>query len=193
MKKGLLFFALVIFASAISYAQTDQGGMMVGGSLGISSTSYEGSTTKSSSFNFSPSFGYFISDNLAIGAGLGFGSNTTKAGAVKSTSSSFAFGPFARYYKFTSNENFAFYGQASLMIGSGKSAADVKSGSTTFAISPGFSYFLNEHWGLDFQFNLLSLNVYEPNKDANDDKTTTINFGVNSFDPSIGIRYYFGN
>jgi outer membrane protein len=193
MKKGLLFFAVVMFAATLSNAQTDQGGMMVGGGIGVSSSSEEGSTAKTTSFGFRPNFGYFISDNLVIGAELGIGSTTTKLGAAKATSSSFDFGPFARYYKFTSNENFAFYGEASLMIGSNKSAADVKSGTTTFAVSPGFAYFLNEHWGIDFQFSLLAVEVDEPNKDANDDKTTTVYFGVNTFNPSLGIRYYFGN
>jgi outer membrane protein len=103
----LLLSALVI--SSVS-AQTSHGNMMVGGALSFSTTSYQGnSDLGNSSTTFSPGFGYFVIDNLAVGANIGFSGSTNDTGGTKTERTSFSFGPFARYYKFTSNENFAFF------------------------------------------------------------------------------------
>lgn len=87
MKK--MFIAAVLLTSVSStFAQTDKGDWLVGGTLGFT-------TTKgNSNFNLSPSAGYFFADNFAAGANvdLKFG----KLGDVKSTE--FGIGPFARYY-----------------------------------------------------------------------------------------------
>lgn len=200
MKKVTFLFALMsalVITSA--NAQTSQGNMMVGGTLSFSNTSQEGSSDAgSSSTTFSPSFGYFVIDNLAVGANIGFTSGTTDTGATKTEANTFSFGPFARYYKFTSNDKFAFFGQASLTLSSTKTETtppgnEVKNGSTTFAISPGFAYFFNEHWALDFSITGLSIRSNDPNKDADDDKTTTIQFNISSLSPQLGFRYHFGN
>jgi hypothetical protein len=118
-------------------------------------------------------------------------------GAENLKSSAFAIGPFARYYKYTSNENFAFFGQASFLFGSGKTeltgGGDVKRSFISFDVSPGFSYFFTDHWALDFSLSLLSISSTDPNKDADDDNVTTVEFGVQSFSPSLGFRYHFGN
>lgn len=171
--------------------------MMVGGTLSLSSTSYQSnSDLGSSGITFSPGFGYFVADNLVVGANLGIGSSTTDTGLTKTQTTDLSFGPFARYYKFTSNDKFAFYGQASLTLASSKRdetpGDELKSGSTTFAISPGFSYFFNEHWALDFNIRGFEIKSSDPNKDADDDKSTSVVFNVSSFSPTLGFRYHFG-
>lgn len=89
----------MIAAGAASYAQTEAGSIMLGGSLGFGtsggSTEISGATAgnsttdapKTKSFSFSPSGAYFIIDNLAVGAGVSFGtsSNTTKKSFNKTT------------------------------------------------------------------------------------------------------------
>ncbi|MBT1696743.1 outer membrane beta-barrel protein [Fulvivirgaceae bacterium PWU4] len=198
MKKVTILFLLMSALVITSVnAQTSQGNMMVGGTLSLYTTSYQGnSDLEESGTTFSPSFGYFVTDNLAVGASLGFSSSTDDNGVSKTERSSFSFGPFARYYKFTSNDKFAFFGQASFTIGSGKTditpGGETKTGTTTFAISPGFAYFFNEHWALDFAISGFAIQSYDPNKDADDDKNTTILFGVSSFSPTLGFRYHFG-
>ena len=91
--------------------------MMLGGTVEFSSRSHQsGSLSDASGFTFAPSFGYFIVDNLAAGAVITLESSRLGTGAAKTVNSSFGFGPFVRYYKFTSNEKFAFFGNAERIV-----------------------------------------------------------------------------
>lgn len=81
----------MVAAGAAAYAQISAGSMMLGGTIGFGTGSSKTETTgssipalnvsvdgpSSSSFNISPTFGYFIQDNLAVGASLNFGTGTT--------------------------------------------------------------------------------------------------------------------
>lgn len=176
-------------------AQTKSGNMMIGGGFSIASQTRQNSDTKYSRFNFTPSFGYFVVDNFAIGAMLSLGSETNDNGTSKTVATSFSLGPVARYYMFTSNDKFAFYGQALILFGSSSynntPAPDSKSSSIYFNVSPGFAYFFNEHWALELQLEGLAISSSDPDKDNNDDKSTYVSFGVNSFNPTLGFRYHF--
>jgi outer membrane protein len=85
MKKNFLLVALLF--SAIITAQTEKGTFAISGKtgLGFNSTTvkYEngGNTTngpKTNSFNISPSFGYFVIDNLSLGLDFNYTTVTTK-------------------------------------------------------------------------------------------------------------------
>lgn len=194
-KSFILVFALVI-ATTIVDAQTSSGNMMVGGSINFSSSSREGGSLKDySDFSFSPSFGYFISDNLAIGTSLTIATSRIGTGSAKSTSNSFGLGPFARYYKFTSHESLAFFGQAGLSFLSGKT--DPAFGNVTnnnaisFSIFPGAAYFLNEHWAMELSITGFRVESSDPDTDRPNDKTTTVDFSIHSLSPALGLRYHF--
>src|SRR5688572_6190569 len=129
----LALFALILTCSYLQ-AQTTKGNMMVGGTLSFTKeTPQDDGDTQYSSAVFYPSFGYFVSDNLAVGASLAIVSETSKNTNSKDVYSAFGFGPFARYYKFTSNENFAFFGQAQLLFVSG-SEKDTQINTPTTAV-----------------------------------------------------------
>jgi outer membrane protein len=172
--------------------------MMIGG--GISNTSFSqgeaANDFRTGSFTFSPSFGYFVSDNLAVGAELSISSGYSEVNDVRNNNSSLGFGPFIRYYKFTSNEQFAFFGDASILIGGGKQENGQndpnKTGFFRFAISPGFTYFFNPHWALELSVAGISFQAVDPNKDNDNDEQRNFTFNVNSFSPNLGIRYHFG-
>jgi outer membrane protein len=198
MKKTITVICL-LFTVTVGYvkAQTSAGNMMVGGGFSIESESQQSnSDVGSSSVTFTPNFGYFIADGFALGLSLNIGSSTVDEGADKTKYSTLAVGPYARYYKFTSNENFAFFGQATFLVGS--TNVDVTPGGerkgsfVQFAISPGFSYFFNKHWALDLQLQGLVVTSEDPNKDNDDDKYSSVSFGLNSFNPTLGFRYHFG-
>jgi outer membrane protein len=199
MKKvTFLFLLLSVFVVSRTSAQISKGNMMVGGTLSLYTTSLEGNSDyESSGTEFSPSFGYFIADKLAVGGELTFIAATNDNGANKTETTYFGFAPFARYYKVTSNENFAFFAQARLRFLSGKidttPGGETKSSRTTFAISPGFAYFFNKHWAVDFSIAGLVIDSSDPDKDADNNKTTTIQFGLSSLSPSLGFKYHFGN
>ena len=196
MNKSLILLCAFAAVTTWGYAQTSAGSMMVGGTIEFSSQSREGgSANDGSSFGFSPSFGYFISDNLAVGASLFLGSSRSGTANVKTTSNYFGLGPFARYYLFTSNEQFGFFGQASLNFQTGRTDPPFGEVNNTrhisFALQPGAAYFLNEHWAIELMITGFVVSSTDPDTDNNDDKVTNVNFGLSSFSPALGFRYHF--
>jgi hypothetical protein len=130
MKSLLLvaFFAVVAFSS---YGQTEQGRYLIGGDLPFAAQFNNGSGV-----SLSPSFGYFIMDNFAIGGLVNvnsFGGGT-----------SYALGPLARYYFDTGNDKLKPFGQAFLGLKGG-------GGSTGLGVNlgGGLAIFLNEHVALE--------------------------------------------
>jgi outer membrane protein with beta-barrel domain len=200
MKYIVLFLLTACLTITISVkAQTTSGNMMLGGTLSFYSTSIQGASDyKNTGTSFSPSFGYFIADNIAVGGNISIGSATTDNGFSKTVQTSFGIGPFARYYKFTSSENFAFFAQAQILYSSGKTkvtpaGTDSKSSTISFSVAPGFAYFFTKHWAFDLSISGLVIRSYDPNTDANGDKESTIQLNLSSLSPSIGLRYHFGN
>lgn len=194
--KKLFTFIAVSLSAYHTYPQTQAGNMMLGGSVFISSQSNQNNSASYSALSFSPSFGYFLQDNLAIGATILIGSVTTESFGSKGVTTDFGLGPFVRYYKFTSNENFAFFGQAQVLFVSRKDddlqGGGNKSSTMSLGLSPGFAYFATPHWAIDFSVTALSISSIDPNRDADNDKTTTFDLNI-SLAPSLGIRYHFGN
>ena len=66
--KKILFAAAIVLGSIGAKAQ--QGSWYAGGNVGLSSSSVKNSDTKSSSWNFSPEVGTFLTDNVQLGVGL---------------------------------------------------------------------------------------------------------------------------
>jgi len=194
-KISIVVFALVVFTTCV-HAQTSSGNMMLGGSLDFSSVSREsGNANDVSSITFSPSFGYFVSDKLAVGTSLTLSSTRSGTGAGKTINTSFGLGPFARYYMFTSNENFAFFGQAGLSFASGKTdpaaGGVTKNSSISFSVFPGAAYFFNEHWALELSITGFAISSVDPNTANANDKITRVDFDIYSFSPALGVRYHF--
>lgn len=199
MKKVLsISVLLTVLSLSCVFAQVSSGTKMIGG--GVAFTSYNEETGassdfKSSGFSLEPSLGYFVSENLAVGLNLGFESSIQDNGFSKERFSGFSVGPFARLYKFTSNDKFAFFGEAAVLFGSQKNDPDgpgeTKSSSLNFSISPGFAYFFNEKWVIDLKLRGISFTSVDPNKDVDNDKESIFIFGPNSFNPSLGFRFLF--
>lgn len=195
MKKILVIITLVS-VSFFAKAQTSAGNMMLGGTVAVTSTNYGGTANaSSSSFTLNPSFGYFVKDNFVVGANLSLSSGKDNNGVTQIRSNSFGFGPFARLYKFTSSEQFAFFANASFNFGANRvdNGNNInKVNTVTFAVSPGFAYFFNEHWAAELAISGLSIQNSK-NPDASGAGTTYVYFGISSFNPSLGLRYHFGN
>ena len=195
--KKLFFTVLLAVTSLLVKAQTGAGSFVVGGGFDYSSTKPENSNnTKTTNVSLEPSVGYFVIDNLSVGLNFGISSTKNTSAAGTSKTSDFYVGPFVRYYIFTSNENFAFYGQADFNISAGKTTAingnETKSSQFDIGVRPGFSYFFNKHWATELGFQGIRYTSYDPNTSTNDDKQNTFEFGFNSLTPSsLGIRYYF--
>jgi outer membrane protein len=196
MNKSFIVLCALVLAATWVNAQTSSGSMMLGGGLNFSSSSSQtGSNNDQNSVAFSPGFGYFIGDNFAVGTTLYLASSRSGTGANKTVQSAFGLGPFARYYLFTSNDRFAFFGQAQLVFSTSKydpPAGNVTKGNEiSFALSPGAAFFFNEHWALEFSIRGFALTSGDPNTNNDDDKYTEVELGLNSFSPSLGFRYHF--
>ncbi|MBT1708519.1 outer membrane beta-barrel protein [Fulvivirgaceae bacterium PWU5] len=202
MKKLFLICVLAAGMAGYAQAQTTAGNMMLGGTFMYRSEKQEtpAEDAKRNTFTFAPQFGYFVADNLAVGLGLDLTTvKIDQPDGDEDKSTEFLFEPFARYYMFTSNDKFAFYAEGALGFGSTKVEPDgddeQKSSMFRFRVSPGFSYFFNEKWALDFQLSGISYTSENPNtdSDADDDKINTFEFGVSSLSPQLGFRYFIGN
>lgn len=148
---------------------------MIGGTAGFNNTNF-GNDVKVTDINLSPNLGYFIIDNLAVGAGVGLNSSTSeKLGDV----SSFALTPFARYY-FLGSGDVRLFGQGRFGFGSQK-VGDLDAQSfTTWGLGAGLNYFLNNNVALEALLGYDSRKVKDAANPAN-------GFGLN-----IGVQAFIG-
>ncbi|MEJ0033620.1 MAG: outer membrane beta-barrel protein [Bacteroidota bacterium] len=161
MKRIVTVLAFALICSG-AYAQFNQGRWLAGGSVGLSTNTNKfettnSTTTNSNSVNFSisPDVGYFVIDNLAVGAALDLSASSTKnkgTGGGKSSSSSVTLAPFVRYYY----QNY--FAQLQVGFGSGSSkytpdnsttAIKTKDGLFGWGLAAGYAYFLNDYVAIE--------------------------------------------
>ncbi len=134
--KKVLFIVALVAASFAGTAQTSKSTWMLGGDAGFASKE---SVT---SWNVSPNIGYFVMDNLAIGANIDL--KDDESGSTTN------FGPFVRYYFTSLGKSAKLYGNAGANFGD----------ETTFKGAVGVAYFLNSSVALE------TAAYYENNTDA---------------------------
>lgn len=194
--------ALIALAGAMSLsqlnAQVEQGTLIIGGSIGINNSS---STTtfgeedpvdgpKYSDLSIMPHVMYCLSDNFAVGIGIGYGSYSVQTmggfeGDVELTDkeTSFSFTPMARYY-FVNDDRFMVWGALGIGIGMGTytdefteldedlneivSSEEAKISTMNIAVGPGASIMLGEKITLDFSFGSLGYSSYKMFDDGTD-------------------------
>lgn len=142
MKKIIIsFFCLSL--GLITKAQTEKGDWMVGGNFGLNTSD------NNTLISFTPSAGYFIVNNLALGGN--FLLNSAKSGNNKTTT--FGVGPFARYY-FTSQTQIVrpilqgSFNYTSTKTKIGNSASSTNTGSNYF-IGGGAAAFISRNVSID--------------------------------------------
>lgn len=193
--KQLVTIALLGLASTTSFGQTPltKGKGLLTGSIGYHYQSY-GNQNSLSVFNFSPSIGVFVADNLVLGANLVI-QTTSQSQYVYSpigspsssefTSTAFAVGPFARYYHFVGGDKFAFFGQGGLGY---LRARDVGFGNANqgyLSLTPGITFFPISRFGIEGSLRGLSFTT-----DFNN--TSVLDLGISLQDIQLGAVYYFG-
>lgn len=146
MKKLLLSTLLVLACSfGVATAQLQQGSTLVGG--GIGSIDFGLGSASNFNINLTPRVGYFIQDNVAIGAKV----NLSYTG-VKDGDDTFGYGlnGFGRYY-FGDNEFDTLLKNGRWFIEAGLGIAGLNNAPVGFNVNfgPGYSYFLNEHVAIE--------------------------------------------
>jgi hypothetical protein len=204
MKTKFLFilsFLTFSFANA-QQAEADQemnsakgvtfqsGDMFLEGSIKISTGGDE------DYYGFSPKFGYFLNDKVAIGAKLNYESSETEATDTKINV--FGVGAFARYYFLELDQKrFKAFGEAGLGFGSNKTefqGVEDTDNSITADLNIGLNYFITKNIAVTFTLaNVLSYNSVSPeNGPSSDTFNLNINLFKNIFDqPEFGLLYRF--
>jgi hypothetical protein len=197
MKKIITVLAFALICSG-AFAQFNQGRYLVGGSLGFSTTTSKSKTdnstntqSHSTSFFLSPNVGYFVIDNLAVGAGLGLSVGTSKGdgnNTSKNTSTSVTLSPFVRYYL---DQGIFFQGQVGFGSSSNKyketgsnTTITTKNGVFNWALAAGYAYFLNDFVAVEPMVGFRSQS--SKNKDLD---VKSINSGIFL---NVGLQVYLG-
>lgn len=200
--KKLLFSIAALAAFGFAQAQEgtatsgfSKGDVFVSGAVGYSSE--ETVDLKTTEFQIVPRVGYFVSENFAIGAQLGYISReyplSTEFGYVDVKNSGFQAGAFARYYS-TPASAFSFFGQLSATYASVKTEVDggedFKTNGFEFGVAPGISYFVSDHIALETTFGMLGYSSVKPDVDGAE-STDTFNLNLDLTNVTFGIIYKF--
>src|SRR5690554_452060 len=203
--KKLILSAMAVFALSFAHAQEEEstfgfgeGNIFVEGNIGFGSTNDKNTETKTSNFNFAPKAGYFISDDLAVGLDLGFGSNKTEvAGTETVKTSTVGFGAFARYYFLELGERFKTYGEFGIGYATtNDKIAEAKVNALGAGATLGINYFVTENFAINFA--LADILTYTSAK-GDWDGAKAVNefgFGVGQFNnffatAQFGLTYKF--
>lgn len=197
MKNCILFLFLSLF-SLPGFSQISQGNVVLSGTVSYRSINEQGFDDNPVSRNISivPSVGYFVSDQLSLGLGIGYSSSKNKGINVESTTNFFVIVPNGRYYVPIADGTFYFFGEAALSLAFGTTkreepTVETESDLTVYdiSLSPGFAFFPSENWSIDFSFRGIGLNVENPEGD--DNNTSTFDFAFDAFSPSLSFSYFF--
>lgn len=171
--KKVIFTLVIAAASFAANAQTAQGNWLIGGGAGFSSGKYSGGSSSVSNFFLAPNAGYFVADDIAVGAEIAFMSQT---GGY----SSFGASPFVRYYFLPIGDAAKLLAHGSFGFGSSKDGEGEESvSSTNWKLAAGPAFFLNPNVALE------ALLYYNSNK-AKDIPA------YNTFGVSIGFQIHLG-
>ncbi|MBL6448881.1 porin family protein [Fulvivirga sp. 29W222] len=195
MKKTLLTGIIMIAGACFAQAQTEQGGILAGGSVSMDFENNKleaGSTTvdrgNTFSVSFNPNVGYFFMDGLAGGLELEISSSTFTEDQTdfETKFSTFNFGPFVKYY-----HSSGLFGLGRFGVGSAKEVDEdaggtdeTKFGVFTWRLGAGYALFLNDNVSLEPMLSYGSYNF--TNKDS-DPEVKTID---NSLRISVGFQIF---
>ncbi|WP_299885694.1 outer membrane beta-barrel protein [uncultured Lacinutrix sp.] len=204
MKKLLFTAAIAVLGFTSVNAQEDssskggfeKGDVFISGSVGFGSESQ--ADDKTNGFTIAPRVGFFVSENIAVGAQLSYGSFTDETKVADTTiedkDTTFGAGVFGRYY-FTPDSQFSIFGELAAGISSTKNEqtgvdVDAKSNGFNIGIAPGISYFVSNNIALEASFGVLGYSSDKADFDGAEARNN-FNFGVNLSDINFGIIYKF--
>jgi hypothetical protein len=198
--KKVLFTAAALFAFGFANAQEEaaesanggfaKGNIFMSGTVGFDSD--KTGTYKMNSFEIAPRVGFFVTDNIAIGAKIGFGSMVeSSAGVDTDDMSTLTAGAFARYY-FTPANDFSVFGQLGFDYMSSKD--NMPNGLTYTGIGSGvglgINYFLSSNFAIEATWAGLGFTTFD---NGGNGAVTSDSFGLNVDMSSInfGLLYKF--
>ncbi len=209
----LLLFSFVVISTCS--AQIPSGTLFVGGSASFSSNSSKNNQnpditykTKSTSLNFNPKVGYFITDNIALGIGINFYNSKSRfedydlTEQIRNKNNSIGINPFGRYYKLLS-EKVGFFGQFTLSYtkGRGESNGNIHQKNSSFgaSLAPGFVFFATPKIGIETTIGNIGYFHYKnenyspvQNNPTQDYNSSQFAANIEANNVFVGINFYFG-
>ena len=208
LKLTLLAILTIAFVD-VNAQGIDGGTILMGGSLGFSSSGSEAITERSGSpqensvtgsqfqFSLSPKMGYFFFRNFAAGMLIDFNtsSRTTEdsTGKEVETESQLLAGPFFRYYVFPA-QRFGVFAELSVGFGAGQvndggQAGNIGGGQLNVGVGPGITFFANDIVAVEAlaKYNYFQQTSSYTDNGINTTRTTTIN----KIDVGVGFQLYF--
>jgi len=200
MKKTLLIAAVAVFGFTNVNAQEEQtfgfaeGDIILEGNVGFNSQNDKNIEEESSSFNISPKVGYFINDDLALGARLSYTSFKEEvAGTETEDQSGFGAGVFGRYYFLDLGERFKTFTEFGVGFASNKDKINDFDVNTIGAgLDLGINYFVTENIALTFGLrNVLSFSSSKVDADGAE-AVSEFNLGFGDVANPFGGNASFG-
>ena len=194
MKKAIFTISIILLTKLSVVAQNSSEGFVKGSNFISGQFAFNSSSTgdfKTTSIDVSPSFGYFISNNLSIGLQVGVtNSQSSFSGTNLTKLTGFTGGVYARYYTDPTSK-FSVFGSAGLNFGTTNNKTDsLKITSYSIGFAPGVSYFLSNHFAIETTIGSLGFSSIKPDTNGAD-ATNSINFGLNLSTASFGLVYKF--
>ncbi len=201
MKKLLLSMVAIAGLAFTTQAQTEKGNILLGGNVGFNSSKIDGANKSDVNFSIMPTIGYFVSDNIALGTGVGY--SYDKKVSNKNLNQAFEVSPFGRYYVGLSDQ-FKFFGQLSVPMAFGNNklvndqgeVADDQYQSTTnigINLAPGLAFYPTKKIGIELSVNGLGYDHFTSKEELTGNKATYNSFGFNAdtFAPKLGVMFHF--
>ncbi len=194
--KKLMLTALAVVSFTFANAQDGttgegfaKGDIFISGAVGYNSS--ESGDFEIKTFTISPRAGYFVSENIAIGARIGYQSNKQENGTTELDTNTFNAGAFGRYY-FTPASKFSIFGEFGVDYLSSKTdngTTDTTADGFSLGGGPGLSYFISNNFALETFWGALRYTSVKP--EGADDSNNNFNFGADLDNITLGLVYKF--
>jgi long-subunit fatty acid transport protein len=201
MKKIILTVA-TIFAFGFANAQEkkessegfSKGAVFVSGAFSLSSIKdNNGLEVKTNAFEIAPQVHYFLTENISLGLGVGFGSKKSENKSAKvSDDSTVSFGLAGRYY-FTPASKFSVFGQLAAEYASTKdnlSKPELKVNGFGAGLGLGLNYFVSSNFSIETSLAVLEFASAKSNQ-TGAENVTVFGFGGDWRAVSFGVNYKF--
>lgn len=169
--KRVILSAIAVFAFGFANAQDvaknfgfSEGNILVEGNLGFGSTNDKNTEEKTNNFSFTPKVAYFLTDDFAVGAQLGYTSMKTEVAGVDTDKAAvFNAGIFGRYYFLDLGQRFKTYADAAFdYVHAKNDITDVKGNGFGAGVGLGINYFVTERIVLNFALrNIISYQTFK--------------------------------
>ena len=204
MKKVLLSaVALLAFGFANAQEEEKGNGGFAKGDVFVSGAVTLGSAKtgdfKANAFEIAPKVGYFVTENIAVGASVGFQSLKWDNGAADATNSGLGLGAFGRYY-FTPADKFSLFAELGFDYTSYDEEFDAEKGivhggsfeskEIGLGLGSGMNYFVSPNFSIEAGVAVLG---YSSNDNGGNgaDKTNNFSFGGDWRAVTFGVNYKF--